>query len=154
MPSPIQFLERVITLLKPNGWLLIEDTCIMDSPRAYGPMQRRRTDIMIAYMTSKDQDPRIGATAAEFVSTNLAFDEVCIRRQLLSYLPLPDDPLVRPLAETMRNSIIRTTTHALSSELIAAGMTPELQKAWKAEMDDTQYDPTSRVYFIWARKRA
>lgn len=63
------------------------------------------------------------------------------------------DPLVRPLAETMRNSVIRATTGSLSSELIAAGMTPELQKTWEAEMDDTRYDPTERMYFVWARKR-
>ncbi len=62
------------------------------------------------------------------------------------------DPLARGLAEVLRNSIIDVTTRSLSSELVAAGMTPELQTEWEAEMNDTRYDPTGRWYFIWARK--
>lgn len=71
-----------------------------------------------------------------------------------SYFILSLDPDVRPLAETMKASLVRATTRSLSEALVAAGMTPELQEAWRAEMDDPRYDPVNRIYFVWCRKAA
>ncbi|THH13186.1 hypothetical protein EW146_g7003 [Bondarzewia mesenterica] len=45
IPHPSALIHRVIPLLKPNGWLLIEDACILVFPRASGPAQRKRNEI-------------------------------------------------------------------------------------------------------------
>lgn len=93
MPNATCFLERVMTLLKPNGWLLIEDACIMNSPRAYGPAQKKYTDITSAFMYTKGLDPQAGATVADFICASYAFDEVNVRQLLLTFMSLPTGAL-------------------------------------------------------------
>lgn len=58
-------------------------------PRACGPAQKKRSEIMSAFIAAKGLDPQIGANVAESVHTNFAFSEVNVRRLLLTFLPLP-----------------------------------------------------------------
>ncbi|THH13193.1 hypothetical protein EW146_g6999 [Bondarzewia mesenterica] len=172
IPHPADLIRRAIPLLKPHGWLLIEDTCLMFFPHASGPAQRKRNEITSAYMESRDIDPRIGSHLEHILQSSGGFSDIFVHKVEFTLTPLPDgksvhllgsctnidrnliDPAIRPLAETMRNSVVGATTRSLSDGLVAAGMTPELQIAWKEEMDDPRYDPTQLFFFTWSRKHA
>lgn len=90
IPDALRFLERVTALLKPGGWLLIEDGCVIEFPRASGPVQAKRNEITSAFMVSKGLDPQIGANVADAVRATFEFSEVNIRQVLLTFTPLPE----------------------------------------------------------------
>jgi hypothetical protein len=152
--------------------LIIEDCCILIYPTACGPAQKERNEITSAFLLSKGLDPEIGSHLQSILEKTGVFEDIYVHEERLRFTPLTDgmvsyfreifwvfitelliDATIRPLAQTMRNSVIKTTTQSASAALVAAGMTPELQVAWEQEMNDEQYDPVQRFFFVWGRKR-
>ena len=126
---------------------------MMHFPTAFGQAQQERNKIFESYMSSKGLDTKIGSHVEELLKKMRVFSEIVVRQVELPLNPLPDgrymhfrfeplphlswsDPAIRPLAETLRKSIMRFTTSSVSSGLLNAGITPELQKAWVEEMSD------------------
>lgn len=58
-----------------------------------------------------------------------------------------------PFAQAMTNSLVRITTGIVGRDFQEAGLTPDLQKAWKLETEDAQNVTFQSFYFTWSRKR-
>lgn len=108
LPHASRFLERVTPLLKPNGWLLIEDTSVIEFPTAMGPAQKQRNEVMFAYMKSKGLDPHVGGHLEEQLRASGAFSEVNVREQVLPFQPFPDG--TSPFAHARTECAVHTSS--------------------------------------------
>src|ERR1700761_4674978 len=90
IPHPADLIKRIEPLLSSEGWLLIEDTCMMHFPTAFGQAQQERNKIFESYMSSKGLDTKIGSHVEELLKKMRVFSEIVVRQVELPLNPLPD----------------------------------------------------------------
>ncbi|KAA1472014.1 S-adenosyl-L-methionine-dependent methyltransferase [Dentipellis sp. KUC8613] len=153
LPNARDVVRRAAQLLKPGGWLLVEDLSlpIYENP---GPAQERSLRVRYDWSVSKGLDPYISVHMAQMLEESYSFDQVETHKPLLYSNPLPDgsDPTF-PLAEAVRVMSMKAMGDLdVSPDLRAAGYTRELQDAWKKEMNSPVHKTIAPFTFTWARK--
>ncbi|KIK51275.1 hypothetical protein GYMLUDRAFT_396991 [Collybiopsis luxurians FD-317 M1] len=89
IPYGAKFIARVVQLLKPGGFLIIEDSCLLRYPDGIGPAQQKQNEISIAFLHSRGLDPYIGSHLEEFMQATGAFEVISARMEPLCLNPLP-----------------------------------------------------------------
>ncbi|EIM86234.1 S-adenosyl-L-methionine-dependent methyltransferase [Stereum hirsutum FP-91666 SS1] len=152
VPNVHDILPRIIALLKPGGWLVIEDICLLNC-RNSGPCHEELFRITDRYMRSRACDPCIGENLEAILKESRSLvDLSSLRVDLPFYETSQEDPLA-PLAKVMKTSVVGAMTGPLSAELVADGLTSELQAGFGREMEDARYKPAFCLHFYSARKQ-
>ncbi|TFY75657.1 hypothetical protein EWM64_g8355 [Hericium alpestre] len=154
LPNPPNVIRRVIELLKPGGWLLLEDLSMPTYDASSGPAQHEFRRVRYNWMVAQGLDPYISEHMAQILEESHAFRSVHTHKPYVCLNPVPegDDPLAA-FSRVHRVSVIKALGDTdITPELRAEGFTKELQEAWKAEMNDPSRKSVLPFYFAWAQK--
>ncbi|KAG6902741.1 hypothetical protein C0995_012405 [Termitomyces sp. Mi166 len=154
-----EILKRTIDLLKPNGWLLIEDsgrhTGHENSP---GPAQSVVDHMFIQMLHAKGLDPFISERLSKLLDETRAFAEINVKceRLILStdQTAIGHDDGTRKFSNALRHTLEKIVRNSAGGDLEAAGLTKELREAWLDERQDPRFKTFHDFWFFWSCKQA
>ncbi|PBK86348.1 S-adenosyl-L-methionine-dependent methyltransferase [Armillaria gallica] len=151
-------LKNATRLLKPNGWLLIEDCGKHFGHEASkGPAMTTFEKMYMSMIHSKGLDPIIGEHLEKYLRELDSYNDInarCVPLILTTdQQRAGETPQIRSLSNALRITIERIATGNIGEDMKAAGLTPELQKAWADERSDPAFHTTHDFWFIWSRKK-
>ncbi|KAK0460536.1 uncharacterized protein EV420DRAFT_1670879, partial [Desarmillaria tabescens] len=151
-------LENATRLLKPNGWLLIEDCGKhLGHESSKGPAMATFEEMYIGMLRSKGLDPIIGEHLEQHVRELNCYSEIntnCVGLILTTdQQRAGSTPELRSLSNALRVTIDRIAMGNIGEDMKSAGLTPELQKAWAEERNGPAFQNTFDFWFVWSRKK-
>ncbi|PBK63882.1 S-adenosyl-L-methionine-dependent methyltransferase [Armillaria solidipes] len=150
-------LKNATRLLKPKGWLLIEDVGKQFGLEASkGPTMTTFEKIYMSMLRSKGLDPIIREHLEKYLRELDCYSDInarCIPLILTTdQQRAGETPQVRSLYNALRVTIERIATGNIGEDMKSAGLMPELQKAWANERSDPAFHTTHDFWFIWSWK--
>lgn len=156
IPSVI---ERITRIMKPNGWLIIEDFGRHTGhSTSRGPAQEIIELVYQAMLRNKGLESRIGEHLGHILHSTDNFREINIKKVELILSADNAIPGVsieeRGLSNAIRSTIVKVVAAMqIGEDLRSVGITPDLQKVWATERDDPEFKTFYDVWFTWSRKR-
>ena len=172
LPDPQRALERFARLVKPGGWLLVEDATITGDVKGNAPAIRRAYELLCEYWESNG---RIGENLEPWLRQTGSFSEINmhevivpvgnhVRRSSAAPVAVAQNPVVeqeRQVVDHRRRALGLAFTEAawrrFSGEkhhprMIALGYTPELKSQCVEQFTTSEWRMDMPLYFVWARK--
>ncbi|TFY76876.1 hypothetical protein EWM64_g7137 [Hericium alpestre] len=156
LPMPNDVLEGLNQLVKPSGWLLLEDA---DAPKASSEHAQA-----VLETVSRNRDFRLlkglSINAASGLEPRVralgSYDTVNVHKVLVPVnTPDPvEDKKIARLAQQFRISTYWFITDPVNEHAPKSWLTPQLQQAFKDEFDTLSWTITLSVFWVWAQKRA
>ncbi|KAI0051437.1 S-adenosyl-L-methionine-dependent methyltransferase [Auriscalpium vulgare] len=159
LPHPEQPLQRIIELIKPGGWLLVEDIAQHADVQGEVPGIRAAYTAMCSLWKSVGQNPGFAAELEARLNASALFSEVHVHKVVAPLNPPADaglDPKVKIISETLRGSYNRSFSRPSppTPEMVLHGYTAELQQKRGQEVDTPGWTFDQPLYFCWAKKKA
>ncbi|KAF8886676.1 S-adenosyl-L-methionine-dependent methyltransferase [Gymnopilus junonius] len=157
IPSVIQRISRI---LKPQGWLIIEDFGRHIIGHTGSPVQEKIEAIYTGMLQRKGLDTKVGESLGAFLQDADAFSEINVKKAEMILTTDPEflariSPGERALANAVRSTSIKVveTLMNISEDMRSAGVTPDIKKAWLEERQEPKLKTTTDIWFTWAQKR-
>lgn len=151
LPEFPEVLKRIIQLVKPGGFLLIED----NEHRVFGdigPGTTRFFEVYNGYMKSRGADPMTGPKLEPLLRESGAFREVFSHKIEAPVSGKTDDPNLAVLGEIMKISLLRAFRD-VEPRMVTFGMTQEVQNNLFRELEDNSRNLYVHIHVTWAQKR-
>jgi len=165
LPNAQRVLERIARLVKPGGWLLLEEGTLPGDVTGDAPAVRAGFSLLRKYWESNGQIPEVGAKLESWLQQTGAFSEVNVHEAIAlvgnsesesaaaqNLVQQPADPKRRQLGLVLTKSIQRSFSAKTHPGLLALGFTPELKSQCMAEWSTSGWQIEMPLYFVWARK--
>ncbi|KAJ6475243.1 S-adenosyl-L-methionine-dependent methyltransferase [Mycena vitilis] len=156
LPDGHSVLARIIDLLAPGGWLLIDD---IDWTEAFGgldkaPGIKRGLTALVKSMEAEAGDPHYGKTLEPYLKASSQLSEVHVREVDLPISPIPKEPGLAGLTAMMRKALVGAIGAAKVSTA-TVGITKEVQQGFLEEMgrEDMEWQYSCQLYFATVQKR-
>jgi len=154
LPDGLSALGHIIDLVAPGGWLLVDE--IDWSANFEGldnaPGIKGGLSALVKGMEAVKGSPHFGKTLQPYLESSSQLSEAHVREVDLPLNPIPEDPALAALSQTMKSAL----TRAFGAAPPRNTAEEEMKKAFLDEMDldglDWQY--SFQFYFSWSKKRA
>nr|A0A384XC21.1 RecName: Full=Methyltransferase str2; AltName: Full=Strobilurin A biosynthesis cluster protein r2 [Strobilurus tenacellus]ATV82112.1 S-adomet dependent methyltransferase 1 [Strobilurus tenacellus] len=157
LPDGHSVLKRIIDLVAPGGWLLIDD---IDWAEAFegldkAPGIKRGLTALVRSMEAEAGDPHYGKTLKPYLEASKELSEVHVREVELPVNPIPEDPALAGLSQMMRKALVGALGAAKQSSA-TVGLTKEVQEGFLSEMarEDMDWSYSCYLYFAAVKKSA
>lgn len=149
-------LRRVIALLKPGGWLLLEDIDHMlfqeNGEVNVGPNIQEFYRIYYRYASARKVDYIVGSRMEEVLNNMDQFSEVNAVKIKCPFGGNSEDPTARDLGLAM-GEFFRRGYRAVSPKFVASGLTREVHEGLFKELDDPARSIYNNLFVLCSRKR-
>ncbi len=165
LPNAQRVVERIARLVKPGGWLLLEEGSLTGEVTGDAPAVRAGISLLHKYWESNGQIPEVGAKLESWLQQTGTFSEVNVHEAIAlignsssesaaaqNLVQQPADPKRRQLGLTFTKSLQRSFSAKTHPGLLALGFTPELKSQCMAEWSTSGWQMDMPLYFVWARK--
>ncbi|THH19419.1 hypothetical protein EW146_g1766 [Bondarzewia mesenterica] len=175
LPGGADVLRRVFALVKPGGWLIVEDPDdenARDGDGPIGPALHTFFRSWINILRSRGAQPCIGSELEQIIVFSGQFSEVNVRKVSIPlseksngasfHHPLSQnpalnlnrsaDPLENALGQTWKENMKRNACD-FPSRFSEQGITAEVARKALEELDDPAGNLMTDMYFTWSRKR-
>jgi len=172
LPDPQRVLERIARLVKPGGWLLVEDVSVTGDVKGDVPAVQTSYRLLCEYWESNGQVPRVGENLESWLRQTGSFSEINVHEVIIpvgNHSPTPAvaavqnsfqqregrvvDPKLIVLSliftEATRRSFAAETHHP---RMLALGYTPELKRQCVEQYGTSEWWVDAPLHFVWARK--
>ncbi|KAI0297747.1 S-adenosyl-L-methionine-dependent methyltransferase [Russula brevipes] len=156
LPNPRRVLERIIQLVTPGGWLLIEEVTVTGEIKGDAPAIRTAYELLCKYWESNDQIPRISSMLESWLQQTGVFSEVNVHQDIA---PVGNpggstDPKCRLLGSIFTDSFRRSFSPAaeIHPRLLGLGFTTEVKEQCVEESNTLEWQMDMPLHFVWARK--
>ncbi|KAJ4470153.1 S-adenosyl-L-methionine-dependent methyltransferase [Lentinula aciculospora] len=155
LPNPKNYIHSLASLLRPGGWLLLEDVnhTLLDAKRPVGPGVQALYRGYYEYMHKQGVDPGVGASLKNMLQTAKQFSEV--NEAVVPCYMNPkstEDPALQDLGEILKYSIDGVYVGIMDKVGPAGGITPEILRGWRREVNDPERDLRIDMHLTWSRK--
>ncbi|KAJ3820394.1 S-adenosyl-L-methionine-dependent methyltransferase [Lentinula raphanica] len=155
LPKPDNYIHRLASLLRPGGWLLLEDVnhTLLDANRPVGPGVQALYRGYREHMQKQGVDPGVGARLKNMLETSKQFGEV--NEVVIPCYMNPkstEDPALQDLGEILKYSIDGVYVGIMDKVGPAGGITPEILRGWRKEVNDPERDLRIDMHLTWSRK--
>jgi len=157
LPNPRAALERIASLVRPGGWLLIEEGSITNEFKGDANAFRSAIDLLCKYWESNDQVPTIGSKLEPWLQETGAFNQVNVDKVIApvgNNTEATADTKLGRLALIYKNSWRSGFLGKMHPKAIEFGLTPELRKQAIEEIDTLEWQTDMPMYVVWAQKSA
>ncbi|KAH0584948.1 hypothetical protein H2248_008219 [Termitomyces sp. 'cryptogamus'] len=155
LPNWKQVLENIVSLLKPRGWLWIEDADIHfydDGPQDLAPSLKAFNDTYLASARAKNVDPLAGSSLNAVLKSMKCFSEVNSIEIKCPTNGQENDPNIQWMGQVIWTALRRSLT-STKSMYNATGMTPELKEEISQEAQDPLRSVFLKIYMVWSQKK-
>ncbi|KAH9969811.1 hypothetical protein BC827DRAFT_35690 [Russula dissimulans] len=132
LPDPQRALERIARLVKPGGWLLLEEVSITGEVEGDAPAVRATYGLLVKYWETSGGDARFSEKLESTLRESSAFSEVNVHEVVAPVGSLAgpaDPPKCGPLGLMFAKSFRRTfSVEETHPKMLALGLTPELMQ--------------------------
>lgn len=166
-------LRRAIKLVKPGGWLVLEEPDIVNYLNGDKPVGPGMTALMEAWLRiirSYGADPAIGRHVEDILKSSGEFSELNVRRVQIPYhdrvegshTEMTDihtraevclDPGLSALGKIFQDNAIKLAKE-FPQRFSIEGITPEVASLATEELQDPEQNISTDMYFVTARKRS
>ncbi|KAA1475634.1 hypothetical protein DENSPDRAFT_783920 [Dentipellis sp. KUC8613] len=160
LPHGASILQRAAALVRPGGWLLVEDPDddrMRDGGGALGPGMARFVGCWRALLRARGAEPALGRALEGLVRGTGLFEGgragVWVRRVVVPLSEKSADEAENRLGRAWKANMVRNTRD-LPARLAAHGITEEVAAQTLEELLDPERNLTTDMYFLWARRRA
>ncbi|KIK52724.1 hypothetical protein GYMLUDRAFT_100622 [Collybiopsis luxurians FD-317 M1] len=155
LPEPDKYISRLASLLRPGGWLLLEDVnhTLLDANKPVGPGVETLYRGYRQHMHKQGVDPGVGARLKTMLETSKEFSEVS--ESVIPCYMNPNsttDPALQDLGEILKYSIDGVYVGIMDKVGLAGGITPEILRAWRREINEPGRDLRIDMHLTWSRK--
>ncbi|KAF9063523.1 S-adenosyl-L-methionine-dependent methyltransferase [Rhodocollybia butyracea] len=155
LPKPDSYIRRLASLLRPGGWLLLEDVnhTLLDAHKPIGPGVQALYRGYRQHMRKQDVDPGVGARLKKMLETSREFSEV--NEIVVPCYMNPKstkDPALQELGDILKFSIDGVYVGIMDKVGPAGGITPEILRGWRREVNDPERDLRIDMHLTWSRK--
>ncbi|KAL4262822.1 S-adenosyl-L-methionine-dependent methyltransferase superfamily protein [Pleurotus pulmonarius] len=154
LPDAPAILRRICELVRPGGYLLLEEPdCggVVDQTTPLGPGFTNFTSTWFRLMNSKGQNLCIGRDLEQIIRSTGFFTEVNVKKVEIPYAPKSEDPRENVLGQAWRLTSERTAK-VLLSRFGSEGFTSEMIQRLLSELRDEGRDMRTPLYFTWSRR--
>ncbi|KAF8826158.1 hypothetical protein HHX47_DHR6000669 [Lentinula edodes] len=155
LPNPDDYIHRLASLLRPGGWLLLEDVnhTLLDANRRVGPGVQALYRGYREYMHKQGVDPEVGAQLKNMLERSKEFSEV--NEIVIPCYMNPrstKDPALQDLGGILKYSIDGVYVGIMEKVGPAGGITPEILRGWRREVNDPERDLRIDMHLTWSKK--
>ncbi|KAJ3745796.1 S-adenosyl-L-methionine-dependent methyltransferase [Lentinula detonsa] len=155
LPQPDNYIHRLASLLRPGGWLLLEDVnhTLLDANRPIGPGVQALYRGYREHMHNQGVDPGVGARLKKMLETSKKFTEV--NEIVIPCYMNPnstEDLALQELGEILKYSIDGVYVGIMDKVGPTGGITPEILRGWRKEVNDPERDLRIDMHLTWSRK--
>ncbi|KAH9038384.1 S-adenosyl-L-methionine-dependent methyltransferase, partial [Lactarius pseudohatsudake] len=133
LPEPRRVLERIAELVKPGGWLLIEEVSVGGEIQGDARAVRTGFELVCKLWESNSQVPAVGSKLQSWLRQTSTFSEVNVHEALAT------DPRLGELSLTFKNSWRSAFSGKTHPKLLALGFTPEFKERVLEEFDTLEW---------------
>ncbi|KAI0316474.1 S-adenosyl-L-methionine-dependent methyltransferase [Amylostereum chailletii] len=155
IPNAADVLKRTIDLVKPGGWLILEDSDdeLIDEHGVPRTALGRSTFIQCLHKIFRDQgsDPCIAPTHERALKASGAFSVVNARKVAMPITRVAEDPTVTALGKEWKETCVRVTK-ILASRYGDKGLTADVARDFLDILEDETEDIYVDFHFVWAQK--
>ncbi|KAI0942642.1 hypothetical protein AcW1_003216 [Taiwanofungus camphoratus] len=155
LPNGEDVLRRAIDLVKPGGWLLVEDPDddnMVDGGKPLGPGMSAFVGAWLKIVRSRGAEPSLGRELERILQSSSAFSEVNVMKVTIPISGKSQDPKENKLGLTWKTNMLRVARD-LPGRFAEQGITEEVARKHLEELEDPDRDITTDMYFSWSRKR-
>lgn len=174
LPNPDSYIPRLAALLRPGGWLLLEDVnhTLLDAKRPVGPGVQALYRGYYEHMHRQGVDPGVGAKLKDMLQTSKEFSEVnetvipCYMNPKSTKSKSPgsapgcfrsddhkrSDSALQNLGEILKYSIDGVYIGIMEKMGSSGGITPEKLRGWRREVNDPERDLRIDMHLTWSKK--
>ncbi|KAJ3801110.1 S-adenosyl-L-methionine-dependent methyltransferase [Lentinula aff. detonsa] len=155
LPQPDNYIHRLASLLRPGGWLLLEDVnhTLLDANRPIGPGVQALYRGYREHMHNQGVDPGVGARLKNMLETSKKFSEV--NEIVIPCYMNPnstEDLALQELGQILKYSIDGVYVGIMDKVGPTGGITPEILRGWRKEVNDPERDLRIDMHLTWSRK--
>ncbi|KAI0252112.1 S-adenosyl-L-methionine-dependent methyltransferase [Lactifluus subvellereus] len=157
LQNPQAALERIASLVRPGGWLLIEEMSMDDEVKGDAHAVRSAIDLLCKYWESNGQVLAIGSKLEPWLQETGAFSQVNVHKVIAPIGNNPEaaaDTKLGRLASMYKDAWRSTFLGKIHPKAVEFGLTPELTKQAVEEVDTLEWQRDSPLYVVWAQKSA
>ncbi|KAH9846778.1 S-adenosyl-L-methionine-dependent methyltransferase [Lenzites betulinus] len=151
----VNVLRRAIRLVKPGGWLLVEDPDddnMQDGGKLPGPGVNAFLHAWLRIVRVRGAEPCIGRNLERILLSSGVFEEVNVRKVVIPISGNSTDPALNKLGLAWKVNIARLAKD-LPQRFANDGITEEVARGYLEEVQDPMRSLTTDFYFVHARKR-
>ncbi|KAN0129531.1 S-adenosyl-L-methionine-dependent methyltransferase [Lactarius tabidus] len=149
LPEPQRVLERIAKLVKPGGWLLIEEVSLAKETKGDAPTVRTGFELVYKFWESNGQVPAVGSKLESWLRQTGTFSEVNVHEAIATF---GSQVSSGGLSLTLKNSWRRSLTGKTHPGLLALGYTPEFKERLSEEYDASEWQHDCPVFCVWAQR--
>lgn len=170
LPNGVDILKRICNLVKPGGWLLVEDPDddnMVDGGKPLGPGMSEFVAKWLGLMRARGAHPCIGRDLREIIQSTQMFSEVNVKKVVIPMSQKSQgrpfqlercsatdssrclDPAENRLGLTwLRNA--KRVSEDIPVRFVSSGFTREVLEKHFRELEDPDRDITTDFYFTWS----
>ncbi|KAI0354021.1 S-adenosyl-L-methionine-dependent methyltransferase [Trametes cingulata] len=155
VPHAEDVLRRAMDLVKPGGWLLVEEPDTYDLTDNGGPLPPGMSTLLngwLKVLTSSGADPGFGNKVEMLVKSSQLFSEVNMKAVDVPISGKTDDARLKKLGKTWQQNPVRMGQD-LPKRWAGHGITEEVGRRFVVEVLDPSRNLSTRMYFTWSRRR-
>jgi len=156
LPDASSVLSRIIDLVAPGGWLLVDDINWPENFEGLDNAPSTKGSLLHIIRTTQAAkgDPHFGTTLKPYLDSSSQLSEVHVREVDVSLNAIPEgtEPLVAEFSRTFKE----TLTRAVAGAPTQTPAQKELQQGFLDDMarDGADWQYSLQFYFTWSKKRA
>ncbi|KAM5543811.1 hypothetical protein V8D89_002428 [Ganoderma adspersum] len=155
VPGAEDVLRRAVRLLKPGGWIIVEDpddSNMVDGGKPLGPGMGAFVGGWLELLRSRAATPTFGRYLEGILKSIDSLDEVHVRKIKIPISGKSDDEEENKLGLAWKVNMVRVAQD-LPTRFAEQGITPEVAEQHLDELQDPSRSITTDMYFSWSRKR-
>ncbi|KAI9443386.1 S-adenosyl-L-methionine-dependent methyltransferase [Lactarius indigo] len=153
LPEPQHILERIAKLVKPGGWLLIEEVSILGEVKGDARAVRTGFELVCKFWESNGQVPAVGSKLQSWLRQTGTFSEVNVHEVVATFgSQVSSDPRLGGLGLTFKNSWRSAFSGKTHPKLLALGFTPEFKERLLEEFDTLEWQFDFPLSCVSARR--
>ncbi|KAH9002772.1 S-adenosyl-L-methionine-dependent methyltransferase [Lactarius hatsudake] len=153
LPEPRRVLERIAELVKPGGWLLIEEVSVSGEIQGDARAVQTGFELVCKLWESNGQVPAVGSKLQSWLRQTGTFSEVNVHEALAPVgSHVSPDPRLGGLGLTFKNSWRSAFSGKTHPKLLALGFAPEFKERLVEEFDTLEWRIDIPLSCISARR--
>ncbi|KAJ7286996.1 S-adenosyl-L-methionine-dependent methyltransferase [Mycena rebaudengoi] len=152
LPDGEKALERAAKLVKPGGWLIVEDSDLRRMVETGGPIVSKVVGLWLQILQSRGADAEIARRMESIIQNSHMFSEIhskIVAVPICKYDSGPDN--LKGLGITF-HSTVKKIVDDWAQRFSAEGITKDLAKQYKEEIDGHVAGVLADMHFVWARR--
>ncbi|EJF60557.1 S-adenosyl-L-methionine-dependent methyltransferase, partial [Dichomitus squalens LYAD-421 SS1] len=155
VPGAREILRRAVQLLKPGGWIVVEDpddSHMVDHGKPLGPGMGAFVGAWLNILRSRGAEPCFGRYLESELKAIHSLAEVNVRKVTIPISGNSEDPEENKLGLSWKVNMLRVARD-LPTRFSDQGITMEVAEKHLEELVDPARSITTDMYFSWSRKR-